>query len=707
MNYEVLSNENNANITLDGTECNVIFNKSYRSFAIMNNSSSDVIASIYPNKTSSDDGVRVIPSKQSRVLNTAGIDTNTLYLNGTGSVEVSALNGNAKNPFLNGGSGTEVHVPTTLAELSDDSTHRLVTDTEKATWNNMLPSTAKGASNGVAELDSNGKVPSSQLPSYVDDVVEGYYKTDNDRFYEESTFTTLIDPVAGKSWVDIPTNKSYRWTGSVYTRVDEGVQIGETADTAYAGNKGKANADAIAAIKDGISIDSFSDVETALSDKISKSQTAGLVKNDGTIDTTTYVSDISGKADKVSGATNGNFAGLDANGNLLDSGKKASDFTQVQSDWRQYLSSEKDFIKNKPALSVGHGRGGNIEGGTGGTTYNYATWSNSVAYGYGANATADYALAYGQFVSASHNHEVAFGKYNASNADTAFSFGNGAPNGDNHNLMELKTDGTLFLNDNAVQTKNLATPLSISGTSQSTVESALGAISKKTSLMADINRNLGTEITAAQKLAIATGTFEDLPIGAYWTLNNTIYRIAHHDYYLGTGDTACTSHHIVIVPDNSMYNAVMNDTNTTTGGYANSKMRTTNLATALSTFETDFGVTHILNHRILITNAVSDGQASGWVWPDSKVDLMSENMVFGHPVLGQSGYETGIERGQLALFSLYPEFIQKQRIWYWLRSVSSGSDFCHVAGPGYAGHYHASGSNGVRPYACIYFDDVL
>ena len=318
--------------------------------------------------------------------------------------------------------------------------------------NGKINTTAKGTASGVAELDANGKVPSSQLPSFVDDVVEGYYKTDNDRFYEESTFTTLIEPVAGKSWVDIPTNKSYRWTGSVYVRVDEGVQIGETADTAYAGNKGKANADAIAAIKNGTSIDSFGDVETALADKISKSQTAGLVKNDGTIDTTNYVSDISGKTDKVSGATNGNFAGLDANGNLVDSGKKASDFTQVQSDWSQTNSSEKDFIKNKPPISIGHGMGGNIEGGTGGTVYNYATWNNSVAYGYGANATADYALAYGQFVSASHNHEVAFGKYNISSADTAFSIGDGAGTGatPNHNLMELKTNGKLFLNNVAV-----------------------------------------------------------------------------------------------------------------------------------------------------------------------------------------------------------------------------------------------------------------
>lgn len=377
----------------------------------------------------------------------------------------------------------------------------------------------------------------------------------------------------------------------------------------------------------------------------------------------------------------------------------------VQSDWAQSNSSEMDFIKNKPPIRNGHGTGGNLEGGTSG----YATYSNSFAYGTSANANGDYAFAFGYGVNANHNQEVAFGKFNVSNADTAFSIGDGTGTGatPNHNLMELKTDGSLLLNGNAVQTKNLATPLSISGTSQNTVEGALGAISKKTSLLADINRNLGTEITAAQKLAIANGTFEDLPIGAYWTLNGTVYRIAHHDYYLGTGDTECTSHHIVVVPDNNMYNAVMNDTGTTTGGYANSKMRTTNLATALSTFETDFGVAHILNHRILVTNAVSDGQASGWAWTDSKVDLMSENMVYGHPVWGKAGYETGVERGQLALFSLYPEYIQKQRLWYWLRSVYSESVFCAVNAYGLADAGHASASGRVRPYACIYFDDVL
>ena len=103
-----------------------------------------------------------------------------------------------------------------------------------------IPTSQKGVAGGVAELDSNGKVPSAQLPSYVDDVVEGYYDSNTDRFYEESTFTTVIPPTDGKSWVDVATNKSYRWTGSVYVRVDEGVQLGETSSTAYRGDRGKA-----------------------------------------------------------------------------------------------------------------------------------------------------------------------------------------------------------------------------------------------------------------------------------------------------------------------------------------------------------------------------------------------------------------------------------------------------------------------------------
>lgn len=76
-------------------------------------------------------------------------------------------------------------------------------------------------------------------------------------------------------------------------------------------------------------------IDTATSNLVAKSQTAGLLKNDGTVDTTQYISqhqDISGKADKVSGGTANNFAALDANGNLKDSGHKHSDYLTQHQD---------------------------------------------------------------------------------------------------------------------------------------------------------------------------------------------------------------------------------------------------------------------------------------------------------------------------------------------------------------------------------------
>ena len=173
-----------------------------------------------------------------------------------------------------------------------------------------IASTEKGANSGVAELDANGKVPSSQLPSYVDDVIEGYYNTSDGKFYKESTYTTEIPGETGKIYVDLSTEKCYRWGGSAFVEISESLALGETSSTAYAGDKGKANADAITAIKNGSTIDSFGDVETALG---GKANTSEMSVTDGTgadADKTTIQlksgtsatvlkshQDISGKAD--------------------------------------------------------------------------------------------------------------------------------------------------------------------------------------------------------------------------------------------------------------------------------------------------------------------------------------------------------------------------------------------------------------------------
>lgn len=100
-----------------------------------------------------------------------------------------------------------------------------------------LDASKKGAANGVAELDTAGKVPSSQLPSFVDDVLEGYLS--GGKFYEESTHATLINGETGKIYIDLSSGKTYRWSGSTYAEISESLALGETSSTAYRGDKGK------------------------------------------------------------------------------------------------------------------------------------------------------------------------------------------------------------------------------------------------------------------------------------------------------------------------------------------------------------------------------------------------------------------------------------------------------------------------------------
>lgn len=156
-----------------------------------------------------------------------------------------------------------------------------------------IPATDKGTLNGVATLDANGLIPSSQLPSYVDDVLE---------YASVSAFPLTGE--AGKIYVALDTNRTYRWGGSEYAEISASIALGETQGTAYEGNKGKANADAITALQ---------------SNKVDKETGKGLSTNDFT----------TAEKNKLSGIA----AGAEAN---------------VQSDWSQTTTTADDYIKNKP-----------------------------------------------------------------------------------------------------------------------------------------------------------------------------------------------------------------------------------------------------------------------------------------------------------------------------------------------------------------------
>lgn len=220
---------------------------------------------------------------------------------------------------------------------------------------------------------------------------------------------------------------------------------------------------------------------------------------------------------------------------------------------------------------------------------------------------------------------------------------------------------------------------------------------------------LGASVTAAQYAAIRAGTFDNLFIGDYWTIDGVNWRIAAFDYYLNCGDTNFTKHHVVIVPDENMGSTQMNTTNATTGGYVGSAMYKANLNAAKTKIKSAFSG-HVLNHRVYLTNAVSNGAPSGGAWYDSEVELMTERMVYGCPVHSPMGdglknpyvsmHNYTVEKSQLPLFAFNPAAIAT-RYFYWLRDIVIDACFAAVDESGYASQDLASYSYGVRPYFCI------
>lgn len=215
-------------------------------------------------------------------------------------------------------------------------------------------------------------------------------------------------------------------------------------------------------------------------------------------------------------------------------------------------------------------------------------------------------------------------------------------------------------------------------------------------------KNLGTALTAVQKAAIKDGSFKGMFLGDYWSIGGRIWRIVDMDYWYNCGDTAFTSHHLVIMPDEALYNAQMNTTNVTTGGYVGSAMYKSNLANAKTIVNAAFQGS-VLIHREYLCNAVANGRPSGGAWFDSSIELPNESMMYGHPHFSPTSDGSTvpaiytISKTQLALFMVCPRFIVNRSYNQWLRDVVSSAFFAGVDSNGLAGSGNASNSCGVRP----------
>lgn len=220
-------------------------------------------------------------------------------------------------------------------------------------------------------------------------------------------------------------------------------------------------------------------------------------------------------------------------------------------------------------------------------------------------------------------------------------------------------------------------------------------------------RNFGSTVTQAQWNAIKNGTFENLFVGDYWRINDKNWRIMDFNYWLNTGDSGhnCTTPHLVIVPDSSLYTQKMNSTNTTEGGYIGSAMRKTGLNDAKTTIRSIFGSDHILSYRNNLTNAVSEaGNVSGTMWVDADIELLSEPMLYGANFYTTIEYNNNnsspdkstIDKIQLFGFSTGTSFVNIRES-YWLRDSIGTAAFTSVSSYGTVSHAGASVSLGVRP----------
>lgn len=221
--------------------------------------------------------------------------------------------------------------------------------------------------------------------------------------------------------------------------------------------------------------------------------------------------------------------------------------------------------------------------------------------------------------------------------------------------------------------------------------------------------NLGSSLTDEQSAAIRDGSFRGMYLLDYWTINGVKWRIVAFDYYYGTGDKTCQTHHVVLVPDTQIDTSAYNSTDTTAGGYVGSDLYKTGLDKAKTIITAAFGSGHILTHRNCLNNAVTNGIPSGSAWFDSTVELMTEANVYGtkHWAPSEHGEDSGVDfyivdKSQYPGFAVAPSLQTVPGQWLWLRDVSSASCFALASGDGCANRNGASGVDGIRPAVCIY-----
>ena len=303
----------------------------------------------------------------------------------------------------------------------------------------------------------------------------------------------------------------------------------------------------------------------------------------------------------------------------------------------------------------------------------------SIAKGNGSHAEG-----FGTVASAKYQHVQ--GKYNVEDTEGRYAhIVGGGSDAERRNIHTLDWDG------NAEYAGDVTATVNGKKVPMSTIAGVLLQPGAATHNAIYRGECLGNTITDEQATAIAEGSFEDLFIGDYWTMGGVNYRIADFDYWYRTGFPEASrveKHHTVIVPDTSIATGQMNGSNTTSGGYRNSLMKS-KLNNTISALPPE------IRSRLLVHNALLDG-----AWTEISVDPMNEIMVYGCYILADNSNKQTSENRQLSLFRMSPQARYAGGN-YWLRNYANATEFTLVSYYGDASKDAATSTYGIRPVFAI------
>ena len=203
---------------------------------------------------------------------------------------------------------------------------------------------------------------------------------------------------------------------------------------------------------------------------------------------------------------------------------------------------------------------------------------------------------------------------------------------------------------------------------------------------------------------ISSGDFKQAHVGMHYTASSgRKYWFADADYFFGSGDTEMTAHHMVVIEDEIQGTYQQQTTDTTAGGAKSSLIYTTYLPAHQSELEDDFGVSHIKEVRILLSNTVSSGCPSAWSYESKKSFILNMPMVYGHHLQaeGKQMFNGGNRARQCSLFQHMPETIiarltnQTRQVW-WTDDVASSPAYGAIYEDGGCANRGASYPAGVR-----------